>query len=144
MSTYYRYYLLCKVAIDYYYLCIIIDNISSNNILILKEKTRIYCDFFKILLKNIELQITTHNTRQRDSKNIVKLLESFALEDCNRLQSKNYIFNLINRIKLLLQFEYSDNNFNKSRTLTLKKTIFCLNNYYCIQATREFLAKDNR
>ena len=136
--------MLCKVTTDNYLLCKIIDNISSDNLLILKEKTRIYRDFFKISLENIELQITTHNTRQRDSKNIARLLESFALESCNRLQPENYISVLVDGVELPLQIEHSSSNYNKSPTLTLQKTVLCLNGHHRIQAARKFLAGENR
>ncbi len=120
------------------------DDISLDNLLILKEKTRIYRDFFKISLEKIELQTTTHNTWQQDSKNVIKLLKSFALEDCNRLQLENYIFVLMDRVKLSSQTKFFNNNFKKSSTLTFESIVVCLDDYYRIQATQEYFAEENR
>ena len=144
LPAHHRHCLLCEVATDDYLLCKIMDDISSEDLLILKEKARTYRGSFKISLENIELQTTTHNTRQRDPKNIARLLESFALEGCNRLQPENYISVLVDGVELPSQIEHPSSNYNEPPTLTLQGTVLCLDGHHRIQAAREFLAGEDR
>jgi hypothetical protein len=120
------------------------DDISSDDLLILKEKARTYRGSFKIPLEKIELQTTTHNTRQRDPKNIIRLLESFALEGCNRLQPENYISVLVDGVEPPSQTEFPNSNFKEPPTLTFESTVVCLDGHHRIQAAREFLAGEDR
>ncbi len=120
------------------------DEISSNDLLILKEKARTYRGSFKVPLDQISLEGTSHDTRQHDPKNARRLLESFALEGCNKLQPENYISVLVNGADLPSQNLHSNTYFEEPPAFAFKRHVICLDGHHRIQAAREYLAREDR
>jgi len=120
------------------------DEISSNDLLILKEKARTYRGSFKVPLDQISLEGTPHDTRQRDPKNVTRLLESFALEGCNKLQPENYISVLVNGADLPSQNILPNTYSEEPPAFASKSSVVCLDGHHRIQAAREYLAGEDR
>lgn len=120
------------------------DDISSKDLLILKEKARTYRGSFKVPLDQIDFEVASFHPRQQDPKNTARLLQSFSLEGCNRLQPENFISALVDADHLAPQAVFSDRHFAEPPSLSSGCKVVCLDGYHRVQAAREFLAGDER
>lgn len=120
------------------------DETSSKDLLILEERARTYRGPFKVSLGHISLEDTPHDTRQRDPKNVTRLLESFALEGCNKLQPENYISVLASGVDLPSQNILSKSYLEEPSSFAPKSNVVCLDGHHRIQAAREYLAGEDR
>ncbi len=77
--------------------CSTMDNLSSNDLQIFREKSRTFCGSVKIPLDKICHEELPHNPRQFNEKNVTTLLDFFRSEGCLRLDPENYVPALISR-----------------------------------------------
>ncbi|KAL2047106.1 hypothetical protein N7G274_001125 [Stereocaulon virgatum] len=73
------------------------DNLSSNDLQIFREKSRTFCGSVKIPLDKICHEELPNNPRQFNEKNVTTLLDFFRSEGCLRLDPEHYVPALISR-----------------------------------------------
>ena len=114
------------------------DNVSSNDLQIFREKSRTFCGSVKIPLDKICYEELPNNPRQFNEKNITILLGFFRSDGCLRLDPEYYVPALISRSAL-------------PRGLYLgveplyfypEHPIVCLYGRYRLEAARRFLTGD--
>lgn len=77
--------------------CSTMDNLSSNDLQIFREKSRTFCGSVKIPLDKICHEELPNNPRQFNEKNVTTLLDFFRSEGCLRLDPEHYVPALISR-----------------------------------------------
>ena len=60
------------------------ENLSVKDLQVIREKSKTFCGAFQIALDKLEYEGLFSNSRQRDGKNVTRLLNVFRAEDCQR------------------------------------------------------------
>ena len=118
------------------------ENITSNDLQIFREKSRTFCGSFKIPLSKLKHEDIPDNPRQLDPRNVANLLEKFVLEDCNRLDPEHYVSALIRRADLPQGSQTKDNPFKEPQHFDPQYPLLCVHGKHRLEAARQFLAGD--
>ena len=76
------------------------ENLSAKNLELFREKSRTFCGSFQIPLDKLEYEKLPNNPRQRDGKNVTRLLDVFRAEGCQPREPENHVPALISRSAL--------------------------------------------
>ena len=76
------------------------ENISAKDLQIFQEKSRTFCGTFRIPLDKLQSKELPKNPRQRNSKNVARLLNVFRGEECQRRGPENHVLALVSRSAL--------------------------------------------
>ena len=76
------------------------ENISAKDLQIFREKSRTFCGTFRVPLDKLQPEDLPKNPRQRDSKNVARLLNVFRREECQRRGPENHVLALVSRSAL--------------------------------------------
>ena len=120
------------------------ENISSDDLQILREKSRTFCGSFKVPLSKLKLEDIPDNPRQLDPKNVANLLQKFSLEDCNRLDPEHYVSALVSRADLPQGLQSDNNSFKEPQHFDPQHSLVCIHGKHRLEAARQFLAGDER
>jgi hypothetical protein len=71
------------------------ENLSAKDLQVFREKSRTFCGSFRIPLDKLEHEQLPNNPRQRDSKNVARLLDVFRAEGCQPREPENHVPALI-------------------------------------------------
>ncbi len=88
-------------------------SLSTKDLQIFREKSRMFCESFQISLDKLQAEKLLENLRQRNDKNIARLLNEFSAKD-QRLESENHVLALVSRFAVLQLSRSSDNIFEES------------------------------
>ena len=115
-----------------------IDNVSSNDLQIFREKSRTFCGLVKIPLDKICYKELPNNPRQFNEKNVTTLLGFFRSDGCLRLDPEHYVPALISRSALPrgLYLGVEPPHFYPEHP------VVCLHGRYRLEAARRFLTGD--
>lgn len=73
------------------------ENISAKDLQIFREKSRTFCGTFRIPLDKLQPEKLPENPRQRDGKNVARLLDVFRREECQRRGPENHVLALVSQ-----------------------------------------------
>ena len=76
------------------------ENLSAKDLQIFREKSRTFCGSFRIPRNKLEHEELPENPRQRDSKNVARLLDVFRAEDCQPREPENHVPAIVARSAL--------------------------------------------
>lgn len=119
-------------------------NVLSNDLQILRKKSRTFCESFKISLSKLKLKKILNNSRQFDSKNAAKLLKRFHLKKCNRLEPEHYVFALVSKANLLQSLQSHSNLFEKSQHFDSSQSLLCIDDEHHLKVANRFLVEKDR
>jgi len=89
-------------------------SLSTKDLQVFREKSRTFCESFQIPLDKLQAEKLSDNLRQRNDKNIARLLNEFSAKD-QRLESENHVLALVSRFALPQFSRSSDNIFEESQ-----------------------------
>jgi len=76
------------------------ENLSTEDLQIFREKSRTFCGSFQIPLDKLECEKLPNNPRQLDEKNVARLLDVFRKDDCQPREPENHVPALVSRSAL--------------------------------------------
>ena len=76
------------------------ENLSTKDLQIFREKSRTFCGSFQIPLDKLECEKLPNNPRQLDEKNVARLLDVFRKDDCQPREPENHVPALVSRSAL--------------------------------------------
>lgn len=118
-------------------------SLSIKDLQIFQEKSRMFCESFQISLDKLQAEKLFENLRQRNDKNIARLLNKFSVKD-QHLELENHVLTLVSWFALF-QFNRSSNNiFEESKWFISKSTLQVLREEHLLKATRKFFKESNR
>lgn len=118
-------------------------SLSTKDLQIFREKSKTFCESFQISLDKLQTEKLFENLRQRNDKNITRLLNEFSAKD-QRLESENHVLALVSRFALSQLSRSSDNIFEESQWFISKSTLQVLREEHLLKATRKFFKESNR
>jgi len=118
--------------------CSTMENLSSNDLQIFREKSRTFCGSVKIPLDKICHEELPNNPRQFNKKDVTTLLDFFRSEDCLRLDPEHYVPALISRsaVPRGLHPGGEPPRFNPEHP------VVCLHGRHRLEAARKFFTGD--
>ncbi len=69
------------------------ESLSTKDLQVFREKSRTFCGSFQIPLDKLQAEELPENLRQRNDKDIARLLNEFSAED-QRLEPENHVLAL--------------------------------------------------
>ncbi len=118
-------------------------SLSIKDLQIFREKSRMFCESFQISLDKLQAEKLFENLRQRNDKNIARLLNKFSVKD-QRLEPENHMLALVSWFALSQFSRSSDNIFEESQWFILKSTLQVLCEEHLLKAMRKFFKESNR
>ena len=118
------------------------ETVSTDELQILREKSRTFCGTFKIPLSKLEPEDIPVNPRQPDQRNVANLVERFGLEDCKQLKRDHYVPALISSADLPPGGQHS--LFEEPQFFDPPRPLICLDGTHRLEAAGQFLAGDDR
>ena len=73
------------------------ENISAKDLQIFREKSRTFCGTFRIPPDKLQPEKLPKTPRQRDGKNVARLLDVFRREECQRRGPENKVLTLVSQ-----------------------------------------------
>ncbi len=118
-------------------------SLSTKDLQIFREKSRMFCESFQIPLDKLQAEKLLENLRQRNDKDIARLLNEFSAKN-QRLEPENHMLALVSRFALPQLSRSSDNIFEESQWFISKSTLQVLRGEHLLKATRKFFKGSNR
>lgn len=118
-------------------------SLSTKDLQVFREKSRTFCESFQISLDKLQAEKLLDNLRQRNDKNIARLLNEFSAKD-QRLEPENHVLALVSRFALPQLSRSSDNIFEESQWFISKSTLQVLREEHLLKAARKFFKESNR
>ncbi len=118
--------------------CSTMDNLSSNDLQIFREKSRTFCGSVKIPLDKICHEELPNNPRQFNEKNVTTLLDFFRWEGCLRLDPEHYVPALISRSAVPRDLHPG----GELPRLNPEHPVVCLHGRHRLEAARKFFTGD--
>ena len=118
------------------------ENISAKDLQILREKSRTFCGAFRIPLDKLQPEDLPKNPRQRDSKNIARLLNIFHKETCQRREPEHHVPALVSRSSL--PQKSNGGTFGEPPLFVPEAPLRILHGAHRLEAARSFLQGGDR
>lgn len=119
------------------------ESLSTKDLQVFREKSRTFCGSFQIPLDKLQAEELPDNLRQRNDKDIARLLNEFSAED-QRLEPENHVLALVSRSALPQLSRPSGNIFEESQWFIPESTLQVLRGGHLLEAARKFFKGSNR
>ncbi len=117
------------------------DNLSSDDLQIFREKSRTFCGSVKIPLDKIRHEELPNNPRQFNENNVTTLLDFFRSEGCLRLDPEHHVPALISRSAVPPDLRPG----GEPPRFDPQHPVVCLHGRHRLEAARKFLTgNENR
>lgn len=123
------------------------ENLSTKDLELFREKSRTFCGSFRIPLDKLEYEKLPNNPRQRDGKNVTRLLDVFCVEGCQPREPENHVPALISCSALPQASRPGGVNgsvFKEPQWFIPESPLRVLHGRHRLEAARKFLERADR
>ena len=120
------------------------EDLSAKDLQVFREKSRTFCGSFRVPLDKLEYEKLPSNPRQRDGKNVTRLLDVFRAEGCQPREPENHVPALISRSAMTRLGGASGKVFEEPQWFIPESPLQVLHGRHRLDAARKFLKGADR
>lgn len=121
------------------------ENLSAKDLQVFRERSRTFCGSFRVPLDKLEYEQLPNNPKQRDGKNVARLLDVFRAEGCQPREPENHMPALISRSAMPQTSRPGGSSvFEEPQWFNPKSPLQVLHGRLRLEAARKFLQGADR